>query len=666
MSKVRIDESTGWSKQGGQVIRTRLNQLQNRLVQLRKAGFFAPLRIALSYALFATLWIIFSDQLMQRITDDSQLLSRLQTYKGLFFVTITAFLVWLLIQRLWLSQSKLIDALQDSQSKLCVIFDNVPCGIQECDLQGRVTFSNQAHHQILGIQPDKLIGRYIWDYQPDENAKQQFKRIFNDLVTNQPKPELLVTINLAADGQQKILEYNWDYIYDDKDELVGLIAVISDITMRQQQEERILRLAHYDTLTGLPNRFLSMDRLAQLLELARHNNDLVGVLCLDLDDFKKINELMGHEAGDALLIQIAQRIQSHIRHRDTLGRLGGDEFIVLLADMHSTEEITPILENLVRQFRQPFMIDEQTITLTLSIGVATYPLDGHHASQLLRQADTAMFYAKSSGRNTFVNYTESMNRDAARKLLIEQYMYGALERGEFYLLYQPQIELTTGKMTGAEALLRWQNEQLGPIGPDEFIPVAEQTGLIVPIGEFVMQSAIKKTAEWQKHQMGFRMAINLSPCQFRDPGLLGFVEQQLQKYPVHPHTLELEITEGVLLSGYLMTDELFKSFTAMGIDMAMDDFGTGYSSLSYLRSYPFAIVKIDRSFINDMTTDSADRELVNASIAMAHGLGLKVVAEGVETEEQAISLKAMQCDYVQGYYYSKPVHPDQLLLKLVG
>jgi len=243
-------------------------------------------------------------------------------------------------------------------------------------------------------------------------------------------------------------------------------------------------------------------------------------------------------------------------------------------------------------------------------------------------------------------------------------MYGALERGEFYLFYQPQIELATGKMIGAEALLRWQNDQLGPIGPDEFIPVAEQTGLIVSIGEFVMHSAIKMASKWQALQPDFRMAINLSPCQFRDPGLLGFVEQQLLQYPVQPNTLELEITEGVLLSGYLMTDELFQSFTAKGIEMAMDDFGTGYSSLSYLRRYPFAILKIDRSFINDMTTDPADRELVNASIAMAHGLGLKVVAEGVETEEQANSLKIMNCDYVQGYYFSKPITPDELISKL--
>ena len=385
---------------------------------------------------------------------------------------------------------------------------------------------------------------------------------------------------------------------------------------------------------------------------------------MDLDDFKKINESLGHSAGDALLIQVTKRIQTHIRHGDTLGRLGGDEFIVLLTDLQTTEEITQIVENLIQQFRLPFSIDGQSLTMTLSIGVAIHPVDGNDASQLLRQADAAMFYAKSNGRNTFTYYTESMNRDATRRLLIEQQMYGALERGEFYLFYQPQIELATGKMIGAEALLRWQNDQLGPIGPDEFIPVAEQTGLIVSIGEFVMHSAIKMASKWQALQPDFRMAINLSPCQFRDPGLLGFVEQQLLQYPVQPNTLELEITEGVLLSGYLMTDELFQSFTAKGIEMAMDDFGTGYSSLSYLRRYPFAILKIDRSFINDMTTDPADRELVNASIAMAHGLGLKVVAEGVETEEQANSLKIMNCDYVQGYYFSKPITPDELISKL--
>lgn len=641
-----------------------LNQIQNRLKPLHKLSYFEPLRIALTYALFATLWIIFSDQLMHRLTDDAQILSRLQTYKGLAFVTITAILVWILVQRSWRSQNKLITALQKSQSKLNVIFDNVPCGIQECDLQGRITFSNLAQHEFLERQPNDLIGSYIWDYQPDESAKQQFKRYFNELVTNQSPPELFITTNLACSGQQKILEYKWDYIYDDNGDLARLIAVISDITIRKQQEERILQLAHYDTLTGLPNRFMSMDRLSHLLELARHNHDPVAVLCLDLDDFKKINESMGHDAGDVILIQVVERIQSHIRPGDSLGRLGGDEFIVLLTNIQTAEALKPILDNLVEQFRHPFQIEEKTLTLTLSIGVTIYPQDGKNASQLLRQADSALFYAKNNGRNTFVCYTDSMNRDATRRLLIEQQMYAALDRGEFFLLYQPQIELATGKMIGAEALLRWQNKQLGPIGPDEFIPVAEQTGMIVAIGEFVMQSAIKMTASWQKKQPDFRMAINLSPCQFRDPGLPGFVEQQLQKHPIQPNTLELEITEGVLLSGYLMTDAVFESFITMGIEMAMDDFGTGYSSLSYLRRYPFAILKIDRSFINDMTTDSADRELVIASIAMAHGLGLKVVAEGVETEAQANALKVMQCDYAQGYFYSRPIPANALVDRL--
>ena len=646
------------------MLSNKLNQLQSRLNKSRRAGYFAPLRIALFYAIFATLWIIFSDQLIERFTRDPQLLSRLQTYKGLLFVTITTIMVWLMTQRSWLSQNKLIAALQDSQSRLCLIFDNVSCGILECDLEGRITFSNQAHHEILGVKPNELIGSHIWDYQPDETTQQQFKQLFNNLVINQPSPDLLVTTNLNQQGQQKILEYSWDYIYDELGDLTGLIAVISDITTRKQQEERILHLAQYDTLTSLPNRFLALDRLSQWLKSTHPHQDMVGVLCMDLDDFKKINESMGHSAGDALLIQVTKRIQAHIRHGDTLGRLGGDEFIVLLTELQTTEEITQIVENLIQQFRQPFSIDGQSLTMTLSIGVAIHPEDGNDASQLLRQADAAMFYAKSNGRNTFAYFTESMNRDATRRLLIEQQMYGALERGEFYLLYQPQIELATAKVIGAEALLRWQNDQLGPIGPDEFIPVAEQTGLIVSIGEFVMHSAIKMASKWQALQPDFRMAINLSPCQFREPGLLGFVEQQLLQYPVQPNTLELEITEGVLLSGYLMTDELFQSFTAMGIEMAMDDFGTGYSSLSYLRRYPFAILKIDRSFINDMTIDPADRELVNASIAMAHGLGLKVVAEGVETEEQSNSLKIMNCDYVQGFYFSKPITPEELILKL--
>ncbi len=381
-----------------------------------------------------------------------------------------------------------------------------------------------------------------------------------------------------------------------------------------------------------------------------------------MDDFKKINDSLGHESGDELLTEAARRLSSVIREADTVGRLGGDEFIVILGGLKDEVEAQPIVENLLNRFREAFYIDGRKLMITASVGIAMYPSDGTSSSELLRNADSAMYHSKKMGRNTFAYFTQSMNKKAQRRLALEEQIHGALERHEFSVFYQPKIAFDSGKIMGAEALLRWNNPALGSVSPVEFIPVAEQSGLIMEIGKFVLNTAIKQTIIWQEKIKDFQIAVNLSPIQFRDPELIVMLKEYIEVNNFLAKTLELEITEGVLLTEHSYVDTVLREISAMGILLAMDDFGTGYSSLSYLRKYPFDILKIDRSFVSDMIDDPEDRELIQATISMSKALNLKVVAEGVETQEQFDTLEGFGCHYSQGYLFSKPVETEAFTL----
>jgi diguanylate cyclase (GGDEF)-like protein/PAS domain S-box-containing protein len=440
-----------------------------------------------------------------------------------------------------------------------------------------------------------------------------------------------------------------------------LCGTLQDITERKKQEEHILHQAHFDSLTSLPNRFLALDRLSQLINEARRNKRRVAVLFLDLDDFKKINDTLGHDTGDKLLTEAASRLQSVVRDTDTVGRLGGDEFIILLGSLFKPSNVQHVADALCNKFTEPFSIDNRELVLTASIGISIYPDDGENLSELLRNADTAMYHSKELGRNTYSYFTDEMNQGVSRRLLLEEQMHGALNRGEFNLCYQTKVEINSGRIIGTEALLRWCNPVLGDVSPIEFIPIAEDTGMIVNIGKLVVTEALRTLSKWQSMlNHPFTMAVNLSPRQFRDPNLVSFIEHALHQFELPAESLELEITEGVLMSGHNYIDDALNALNDLGVSIAMDDFGTGYSSLSYLRSYPFNVIKIDREFINDLTQDPRDRELVSAAIAMAQGLGLKVVAEGVETEAQLEYLSSWGCDYGQGYLFSKPVSHEEI------
>ena len=441
-----------------------------------------------------------------------------------------------------------------------------------------------------------------------------------------------------------------------------VVVIVRDITEQHKTAEVIRQHAYFDTLTSLPNRFLSLDRLSQMLNEAERNNEKTAVLFLDLDDFKKINDSLGHEVGDKLLIEAASRLQLALRKEDTVGRLGGDEFIVLLRALASNNNAIDISENLLKIFREPFHIDGRELIVTLSIGIAIYPENGDCASDLLRNADTAMYQAKSMGRNAYSFFTKEMNTVMTRRFEIEGQLHGALERNEFEVYYQPQFNVKYGTIMGAEALLRWRNPMLGNVTPDEFIPIAEQTGLIVPIGKYVIEQSLNFLSEWQTtSQQDYMIAVNLSPRQFRDNELIGFIKKVLSDTNINPDHLEFEITEGVLMIGKSYIDVALLELHKLGIKLSMDDFGKGYSSLSYLRQYAFDALKIDRSFINGIALQKEDCDLVKATIAMAHSLGLVVVAEGVELKEQLTLLENLGCDYVQGYYFSKPIPAKELL-----
>jgi len=547
------------------------------------------------------------------------------------------------------------------------ILNSTAEAIYGIDMNGACIFANPTCISMLGYKHvDELLGQNMHElihYKHDDFTPYHVVDcpIFNVLKSGKG-----IHINAEklwrADGSGFTSEY-WSYPIEREGKTIGAVVTFLDTTDREKAAEVIRHQAHYDTLTDLPNRFLALERLAQMLDESERSIENIAVLFLDLDDFKKINDTLGHETGDKVLIEAAERLLNCIRSGDTVGRLGGDEFIILLQGLKKPEDARPVAEHLINGFREPFIIGDRELILTASIGISIYPTDGKNSSELLRNADSAMYHAKEIGRNTYSYFTDKMNREVSRRLAIEEQIHGALERGEFEVYYQTQVDIDKNIIMGAEALLRWNNPALGSISPDEFIPIAEQTGAIIPLGKFIFLQAMVATSLWKKkHQSPFRIAINLSPCQFRDPDLVSFILDSVEQSDMCAKDIELEITEGVLLSGHDYITEALEHLSTAGFSIAMDDFGTGYSSLNYLRTYPFNVLKIDRSFVNDIELGAKNKELILAMIAMAHSLGIAVVAEGVETESQLKYLKDVKCDYAQGYFFSRPSPVVKLLL----
>ena len=437
------------------------------------------------------------------------------------------------------------------------------------------------------------------------------------------------------------------------------ISVIEDISRRKQAEDALTRLASHDALTGLPNRLLLQDRLAQAIAHACRSGAQVGVLFIDLDRFKHVNDSLGHDAGDRMIVEIAQRLAASLRESDTVARQGGDEFVVVLPELASPDAAAMVAQKLLENLFQPLLLCGQEVFPTGSIGIAMYPQDGLEAATLLKNADTAMYGAKGQGGNHYSFYAPAMGVHASEHLRLEGALQRALQRQEFLLHYQPVVDIGSGVISGVEALLRWQ-PQGGPlVPPSDFIPLLEETGLIVPVGEWVLATAMAQQVAWRR--MGLppvRVSINLSARQFLGQDVARQIGALIERSGCDPAYLTLEITESVLMQNPLAAAATMERLTAMGVQLAIDDFGTGYSSLASLKRFPIHSLKIDRSFVSDLTRDADDAAIVNAVIALAHSMRLNVIAEGVETSEQLAFLSARGCDQMQGYCFSRAVEPQ--------
>jgi diguanylate cyclase (GGDEF)-like protein/PAS domain S-box-containing protein len=544
------------------------------------------------------------------------------------------------------------EALRSSEERYRRIVDTASEGIWMVDAEGVTSFVNARMADILGYEMVDMVSRTMDDFlfEEDKEAYREWDKAIRQ--GNQKSDERRFR---RRDGEVLWALVSASPTFGSEQEFMGTINLITDITERKQQQEQLLYQAHYDPLTGLPNRFLAMDRLEQNIRVAARSGTSTALLFLDLDDFKKVNDALGHEVGDQALKLAATRLKQAVRNADTVARLGGDEFIILIHDIPNKEAVCPVAEKIMQAFQQVFLVMGREVMLTASLGISIYPDDGNDPLVLLRNADTAMYHSKAMGRNAYQYFTESMNLDVARRLEMEEQLRLALDREEFYLEYQPIIEVSSGRAVGVEALLRWQNQSLGEVLAPEFIEVAEQTGLIIEIGEWVIETALAHLRGWGM-QHDFHLSLNVSPRQFRQSGFVKNLEHAMARAGIGGEQLELEITEGILLGGEMGAAEVITQLRQLGISISMDDFGTGYSSLSYLRTYHFDTLKIDRVFIRDVIDDPNDRELIIATLRMARGLGVKVVAEGVETAEQLDFLRRESCDYAQGFYLSQPVN----------
>ncbi|WP_127476857.1 EAL domain-containing protein [Sulfurivermis fontis] len=543
--------------------------------------------------------------------------------------------------------------------KLSQAVEQSPVSVIITDIDGAIEYVNPKFEEVTGYCLDEVRGSNPRLLKSGYTAQSEYRVLWETIKRGEIwRGEFL--------NRRKNGELFWEYasispIRNAQGEIDHFLAVKEDITMRKEYEQRLLHQESYDALTELPNRVLGTDRIAQAVVRARREGRSVGVVSLDLDNFKNINDSLGHGSGDDLLLQLARRLVAAMREGDTVARLGGDEFLIVLADLATADDIERVLDKVRSVFERPFIVEDKSIYITPSIGVTVAPNDSEDVHILMRNADAALHRAKELGRNTTQFFTPEMNERALKRLELESQLRHALERGELSLHYQPQVICGSGRVAGAEALLRWNNPSFGVISPDRFIPLAEETGLIVPIGRWVLEEACRAAAAWPQP---LRVSVNVSSRQFRDGTLVETVAAALAQTGLAAEQLELEVTESLLLEDVEGTAGILDQLQLLGVRIALDDFGTGYSSLSYLKRFPFGALKIDRSFVNDIIDEPDDAALCEAIIQMAHVLNLKVIAEGVETAEQLAYLSARGVDLVQGYFYSRPLPAAEFLAYL--
>ena len=556
--------------------------------------------------------------------------------------------------------------LHQSEQLFSKAFHASPDPVMICRVEdGRIISVNASFARLTGYDPSEVLNRShgelgLWaDEEKCVSARQQ-------LGMDQAVHNLEMTlVTRAGEHRDMLVSSEMTEINNDR----CVLTVARDVTEQKRTEQRMAYLANYDHLTGLPNRALFRDRLESAMLRAQRSERLVGLLYLDLDRFKQVNDSLGHQAGDQLLKQVADRLQRCVRRTDTVAhpdvpqdaadstvaRLGGDEFTLVLEDIKHIDEISRIAQRIITSLGVPFNLEGHQIFVGASIGITVYPFDDIDLDNLIRNADAAMYQAKAQGRNNFQYYTDDLNANAEERLWLESELRQALERNQFELVYQPKLNLRSNRISGVEALLRWRSPEKGLVSPVEFIPLLEETGLIVPVGAWVLQTACKQAAAWAHDGLDLTMAVNLSPRQFHDDDLTDVIQDALDHSGLPATLLELEVTESLLMEDSTRSQTALAGIKQMGIHISVDDFGTGYSSLAYLKRFPLDTLKIDRAFVKEVGIDQDDTAIVRAVIALARSLRLTVVAEGVETQDQLEFLRDTLCEQAQGYLISRPL-----------
>ena len=554
-------------------------------------------------------------------------------------------------------KNKVLKALEWSNQ----LIDSSPDAMIIANKNGDITQVNITAEKLFGYSKVEFIALNINDLMPKKfvNHQEKINKFFDHSSTrNMGESRALFAVKKSGEEFQVEISLNLAELNNDR----VAITSIRDVTKQKLIESKVLHQANYDFLTQLPNRFLSLDRLSTSIKHAKRNGNKLAVMFIDLDDFKKANDVFGHQAGDRILVSTAERLKNVMRADDTVGRLGGDEFFILIDSFSSQDALVGIANKILYALNKPFAIGQLNTLLSASIGISVYPDDGDTVEDLLVSSDLSMYHSKNLGKNSFTFFESSMRDTINRQSSMEEALKGSLDRNEFYVVYQPKYEICSNIIIGFEALIRWENSEFKDTGPDEFIPILEQIGLINDVGMFVLDDALKMIEKWQSvTQRPLQVAVNISPIQFNDPMLFQLIQNKLAKYHLTGQALEIEITEGVLLEATEDLKDTLNEIRKAGIGIALDDFGTGYSSLSYIKDYPINSIKIDRSFVEELNKNKTHTALVKAMISLAHSLDFHVTAEGIECKEQLEYLKDLKCDIAQGFYLSRPLTADKVI-----